>query len=91
MLRLPGQPWIKPVPTAIRYHEERSSDEVRGATGSFGNVCWSPKLAKTVNPAFDVTPAALLEGIILDTGVYGREEIKRGALQRGNEARGSGQ
>lgn len=60
--------------------EERSADEVRGVSGSFGKVCWSPTLAKTFNPAFDVTPAALVEGIILDTGVFGREDIKRGAL-----------
>jgi len=60
--------------------EERSPDEVRGVSGSFGKICWSPKAAKTVNPAFDVTPMALVEGIILDTGVYGQEDVKRGAL-----------
>lgn len=48
--------------------EERSPDEVRGAKGGFGQVIWSPKNATVYNPAFDVTPAALVSSFILDTG-----------------------
>lgn len=48
--------------------EERASEEVRGAAGSFGKVCWSPENAPVYNPAFDVTPAPLITSFILDKG-----------------------
>lgn len=50
--------------------EERHSDEIRGAAGSFGSVIWAPKDFPVFNPAFDVTPAALVSGWVLDTGFY---------------------
>lgn len=62
--------------------EQRSADEVRGVSGSFGNVCWSPEDAPVYNPAFDVTPAKLVTGWVLDTGVYSKEEVEAGALTR---------
>jgi methylthioribose-1-phosphate isomerase len=49
--------------------EQRKSAEVRGVGGSFGVVRWSPAEAATYNPAFDVTPRALLSGLILDRGI----------------------
>lgn len=49
--------------------EQRSPSEVRGAAGSFGKVCWSPKEAPVYNPAFDVTPPELVTSYVLDTGV----------------------
>jgi methylthioribose-1-phosphate isomerase len=49
--------------------EQRNANEVRGASGSFGKVIWSPKEAPVYNPAFDVTPAELVESYILDSGV----------------------
>jgi 5-methylthioribose kinase len=49
--------------------EQRPADEVRGASGAFGRVRWAPEDSPTWNPAFDVTPAELLTGIVLDTGV----------------------
>lgn len=48
--------------------EQRSSQEVRGVSGSFGSVSWSPKNAPVYNPAFDVTPASLVTSYILDRG-----------------------
>ncbi len=48
--------------------EERSPEEVRGASGSFGKICWSPANAPVYNPAFDVTPASLVSSYILDAG-----------------------
>lgn len=48
--------------------EQRSSQEVRGVSGSFGSVTWSPKNAPVFNPAFDVTPASLVTSYILDRG-----------------------
>ncbi len=49
--------------------EERKSDEVRGAQGSFGSIRWSPIDAQTYNPAFDVTPARLVSALVLDRGI----------------------
>lgn len=45
--------------------EERGSDEVTG----FGGVRWAPPGVKVINPAFDVTPASLITGIITERGV----------------------
>jgi methylthioribose-1-phosphate isomerase len=50
--------------------EQRISTEVTGVTGSFGNIRWAPEAARVYNPAFDVTPAELVTGWILDSGVY---------------------
>ncbi|ODN43396.1 S-methyl-5-thioribose-1-phosphate isomerase [Piscirickettsia litoralis] len=60
--------------------EQRDGDEVRGVKGSFGQVLWSPEGAKVYNPAFDVTPAKLVTGWVLDTGVFEAEDIKAGKL-----------
>ena len=59
---------------AIRI-EERSSDEVRGAKGGFGQVIWSPVNAPVYNPAFDVTPASLVTSYILDEGSFSLNEF----------------
>jgi methylthioribose-1-phosphate isomerase len=45
--------------------EERSGDEVVG----YRNLRWAPKGVKVRNPAFDVTPAELITGIICEKGV----------------------
>ncbi len=45
--------------------EQRNPEEVTG----FGNEHWAPNNIGTYNPAFDVTPAELVTGWILDTGV----------------------
>ena len=55
--------------------EERKPEEVRGVQGSHGNVIWSPKDAPVYNPAFDITPANLVSGWIMDSGVYNRQTI----------------
>ena len=60
--------------------EQRNADEVRGASGSFGSCIWSPAGAPVYNPAFDVTPAELVSGWILDTGVYDFDDVTTGAL-----------
>ena len=54
---------------------------MRGAAGSFGECIWSPSDAPVFNPAFDVTPARLVSGWVLDTGVLGPEAIAAGALR----------
>lgn len=63
--------------------EQRSAGEVRGAHGSFGSCTWSPADAPVFNPAFDVTPAELVSGWILDSGVYLQDDVMAGALTVG--------
>lgn len=60
--------------------EERCASEVQGVSGSFGDILWSPPDTPVYNPAFDVTPAKLVTGWILDNGVYSQQEIHEGAL-----------
>jgi methylthioribose-1-phosphate isomerase len=60
--------------------EQRSADEVRGVSGSFGSCNWSPVNAPVYNPAFDVTPADLVSGWILDSGVYTFKDVTGGIL-----------
>jgi methylthioribose-1-phosphate isomerase len=45
--------------------EERDPEEVR----TFAGCRTAPAAAPVYNPAFDVTPAELIEGIITDRGV----------------------
>ena len=45
--------------------EERSADEVTG----YRDVRWAPQGVSVRNPAFDVTPAELVSGIICEKGV----------------------
>ncbi len=45
--------------------EERSAQEVTGHAG----VVWAPAGVKVRNPAFDVTPAELVSGLITEAGV----------------------
>ncbi len=61
--------------------EQRSPAEVQGVSGSFGEVNWAPEHTPVYNPAFDVTPAGLVTGWILDTGVYSPEQIAAGVLK----------
>jgi len=50
--------------------EQRAAEEVRGVRGSFGAVRWAPEGCAVFNPAFDVTPAALVTSLVLDRGVF---------------------
>jgi methylthioribose-1-phosphate isomerase len=58
--------------------EQRAAAEVTGVAGSFGEVQWAPENARVYNPAFDVTPAALISGWVLDIGVITPEEVSAG-------------
>lgn len=60
--------------------EQREETEVTGVSGSFGQVQWAPSNSQVYNPAFDVTPAELVTGWVLDTGVYTLHDIENGAL-----------
>ena len=60
--------------------EERDPAEVRGFSGSAGELCWAPDGCPVFNPAFDVTPAELIDAWVLETGVYDRTQVAAGAL-----------
>ncbi|MES2637792.1 MAG: S-methyl-5-thioribose-1-phosphate isomerase [Pseudomonadota bacterium] len=62
--------------------EQRDSDEVRfiqglGADGSIQNVRVIPAESAAINPAFDVTPARLVTGIITEKGVFYPPELDK--------------
>jgi methylthioribose-1-phosphate isomerase len=61
--------------------EQRAAAEVTGVAGSFGSVRWAPEQAAVYNPAFDVTPAALISGWVLDSGVITPQDVANGALR----------
>jgi len=60
--------------------EQRDEWEVKGVKGGFGELQWAPEQARAYNPAFDVTPAALVTGWVLDSGVYSLAQVQAGAL-----------
>lgn len=62
--------------------EQRAESEVTGVAGSFGAVQWAPENAQVYNPAFDVTPAALISGWVLDSGVVTPEQVSGGFFAR---------
>lgn len=61
--------------------EQRAAGEVTGVAGSFGAVQWAPENAQVYNPAFDVTPAALISGWVLDSGVVTPEDVAKGVFR----------
>lgn len=63
--------------------EQRAASEVTGVAGSFGDVEWAPEGAAVYNPAFDVTPASLISGWVLDTGVVTPAQVDAGIFQPG--------
>ncbi|AKL13094.1 TPA: S-methyl-5-thioribose-1-phosphate isomerase [Kluyvera intermedia] len=62
--------------------EQRAAAEVTGVAGSFGAVQWAPENAQVYNPAFDVTPASLISGWVLDSGVVTPEQVSGGFFAR---------
>jgi len=66
--------------------EERAEDEVRivrglDPEGRFAEVTIAPSTTAVANPAFDVTPAALVTGIVTEKGVVRAEERELRALR----------
>jgi len=57
--------------------EYRNAAEVKGASGSFGHVTWSPEASPAYNPAFDVTPAELVTAFILDSGILSGKDFEQ--------------
>lgn len=61
--------------------EQRAAEEVLGVKGHFGEVIWAPQNIKVYNPAFDITPAKLVQAWILDRGAYKKSDIEQGVLK----------
>ena len=62
--------------------ENRTSDEVRevaglDATGHSARVQLAPPTTASVNPAFDITPAHLIDGILTEYGLFRPDELGR--------------
>ena len=57
--------------------EERDPDEVKG----FRDVRWAPEGVMIRNPAFDVTPAELVTGLITELGVIDNATLRAGRLR----------
>ncbi|SES89995.1 methylthioribose-1-phosphate isomerase [Nitrosomonas marina] len=57
--------------------EQRKASEVSGISGAFGHICWATQDTQIYNPAFDVTPAELVSGWILDCGVFTKTDFKQ--------------
>ncbi|HRE30742.1 MAG TPA: S-methyl-5-thioribose-1-phosphate isomerase, partial [Candidatus Berkiella sp.] len=58
--------------------ELRNAEEVKGA---LGKITWTPSQSEVYNPSFDVTPAELISGFILDVGVFAPKYLSEcGAL-----------
>jgi methylthioribose-1-phosphate isomerase len=57
--------------------EMRDEAEVKGVSGGFGTVQWAPENSSAFNPAFDVTPAELVTGWVLDTGVFQQQDLNK--------------
>jgi methylthioribose-1-phosphate isomerase len=55
--------------------EQRSAAEIKGVKGGFGECQWAPNESDVYNPAFDVTPASLVTGWVLDSGVFTQQDI----------------
>ena len=61
--------------------EQRPASEVMGINGSFGNVNWAPTDSDCYNPAFDVTPAKLISGWIMDNGLFNQQDVDAGIFK----------
>ncbi len=61
--------------------ELRKPQEVMGVSGHFGNVQWAPENVNCYNPSFDVTPAKLVTGWVLETGIYQQEDVQQGVFK----------
>jgi methylthioribose-1-phosphate isomerase len=62
--------------------EERRSDEVWGFKTADQQILWAPQKTPTYNPAFDVTPASLISGWVMDQGLYSQQDVEKGVFRK---------
>ncbi len=60
--------------------EQRKPEEVLGAAGNFGQIIWAPVGINVYNPSFDVTPAKLTTGWIMDQNVFTKNDVIKGCF-----------
>jgi methylthioribose-1-phosphate isomerase len=60
---------VKEIPIEERHTDEVDFIQGRGADGALARVRISPEGTRAANPAFDVTPARLVTGLITERGV----------------------
>jgi methylthioribose-1-phosphate isomerase len=60
---------VKSIPIELRNEDEITHVQGLGADGGITRVRISPQGTSTANPAFDVTPARLITGLITERGV----------------------
>ena len=58
-----------------RHHDEVAYMQGHAEDGSLQRVRVMPKESKAANPAFDVTPAKLVTGIITEKGVFAPNKL----------------
>ena len=58
--------------------EERHEDELKG----FRDIHWAPEGVQIRNPAFDITPAELVTGLITENGVVDNASLMSGGLRK---------
>lgn len=68
---------LKEIPIEMRDEAEVATIQGKAPDGQIISVQLVPKSSKTVNPAFDVTPAKYVTGIITDSGIYRPEELQQ--------------
>ncbi len=62
--------------------EQRQAGEVSGVEGMFGRIAWAAPESPVYNPAFDVTPAALVSHWILNCGVFDQADFQHGKVRQ---------
>lgn len=58
--------------------EARDPDEVRGFVSPTAAVRWAPAEVAVMNPAFDVTPARLIDALVFEQGVFAPGAVAAG-------------
>jgi methylthioribose-1-phosphate isomerase len=66
---------LKEIPIELRHGDEVAWMQGKTAAGEVCSVRIVPEQSATLNPAFDVTPAKLVTGIITEKGVYQPNEL----------------
>ena len=62
--------------------EQRKPSEVLGVDGHFGSIRWALPETQVYNPSFDVTPAKLVTGWVLDRGVFNHQDVEAGIFKK---------
>lgn len=61
--------------------EQRDFDEVRGFVSSQQKFLWASSTAAVYNPSFDVTPAKLVAGWVMDKGLFTQKNVDDGCFK----------